>query len=78
MAAPGFVIFEAWAQVLLKSRDFLTTLHPSSISTAQPIPDVYPSLLRRWSSFRHYAFDEPESALVNQFQKPELRIRKIS
>ena len=31
-----------------------------------------------WSSFRHYAYDEPGPVLVNQFQKAELRIREVS
>ncbi|HKV80513.1 MAG TPA: transposase [Candidatus Sulfotelmatobacter sp.] len=32
----------------------------------------------RWSSFRHYAYDEPGPVLVNEPQKAELRIRTIS
>ncbi len=32
----------------------------------------------RWSSFRHYAYDEPGLVLVNEPQKAELRVRKIS
>ena len=31
-----------------------------------------------WSSFRHYAYDEPGQVLVNELQKAELHIRKIS
>ena len=31
-----------------------------------------------WSSFRHYAYDEPGPVLVNEPQKAELRIRKVS
>ena len=31
-----------------------------------------------WSSFRHYAYGEPGPVLVNETQKAELRIRKIS
>jgi putative transposase len=31
-----------------------------------------------WSSFRHYAYDEPGPVLVNEFQKAEVRIRKAS
>ena len=31
-----------------------------------------------WSSFRDYAYDEPGPVLVNELQKAELRIRKIS
>jgi putative transposase len=31
-----------------------------------------------WSSFRHYAYGEPGPALVNETQKAELHIRKIS
>ena len=31
-----------------------------------------------WSSFRHYAYDEPGPVLVNELQKAELHIRKIS
>jgi len=31
-----------------------------------------------WSSFRHYAFDESGPVLVNEAQKAELRVRKIS
>ena len=31
-----------------------------------------------WSSFRHYAYGEVGSVLVNEFQKAELRIRKAS
>jgi putative transposase len=31
-----------------------------------------------WSSFRHYAFDEPGPVLVNEPQKAELRVRKVS
>jgi putative transposase len=31
-----------------------------------------------WSSFRHYAYDEPGPVLVNEPQKAELQIRKIS
>jgi putative transposase len=32
----------------------------------------------RWSSFRHYAYDEPGLVVVHEPQKIELRIRKIS
>jgi len=32
----------------------------------------------RWSSFRHYAYGDPGPVLVNEAQKAELRIRKIS
>ena len=32
----------------------------------------------RWSSFRHYAYDEPGPVLVNEFQKAEVRTRKTS
>jgi len=32
----------------------------------------------RWSSFRHYAYDEPGPVVVNEPQKAELRVRKIS
>jgi len=31
-----------------------------------------------WSSFRHYAYGEPGPVLVNETQKAELHIRKIS
>jgi putative transposase len=31
-----------------------------------------------WSSFRHYAYDEPGPVLVNELQKAELRVRKVS
>lgn len=31
-----------------------------------------------WSSFRHYAYDEPGPVLVNQFRKAEARVRKAS
>jgi putative transposase len=31
-----------------------------------------------WSSFRHYAYGEPSSVLVNEALKAELSIRKIS
>ena len=31
-----------------------------------------------WSSFRHYAYDEPGPVLVNEFQKAEVRITKAS
>ncbi len=31
-----------------------------------------------WSSFRHYAYGEPGPVLVNEPQKAELHIRKIS
>jgi putative transposase len=31
-----------------------------------------------WSSFRHYAYDEPGPVLVNECQKTGLRIRKVS
>jgi putative transposase len=31
-----------------------------------------------WSSFRYYAYDEPGPVLVNEAQKAELRIRKVS
>ena len=31
-----------------------------------------------WSSFRHYAYDEPGAVLVNELQKAELRIRKVT
>ena len=31
-----------------------------------------------WSSFRHYAYGEPGPVLVNEAQKAELQIRKIS
>jgi hypothetical protein len=31
-----------------------------------------------WSSFRHYAYDEAGPVLVNEPEKAELRIRKIS
>ena len=31
-----------------------------------------------WSSFRHYAYDEPGSVLVNEPQKAELRVREVS
>ena len=31
-----------------------------------------------WSRFRHYAYDEPGPVLVNEPEKAELRIRKIS
>src|SRR5205807_1495455 len=31
-----------------------------------------------WSSFRHYAFDELGPVLVNEPQKAELRVRKVS
>jgi putative transposase len=31
-----------------------------------------------WSSFRHYAYGERSSVLVNETQKAELRVRKIS
>ena len=31
-----------------------------------------------WSSFRHYAYDEAGPVLVNEPDKAELRIRKIS
>jgi putative transposase len=31
-----------------------------------------------WSSFRHYAYGEPGPVVVNETQKAELRIRKIS
>ena len=31
-----------------------------------------------WSSYRHYAFEEPGPVLVNEGQKAELRIRKVS
>jgi putative transposase len=31
-----------------------------------------------WSSFRHYAHDEPGPVVVNEARKAELRIRKIS
>ena len=31
-----------------------------------------------WSSFRHYAYDEPGPVVVNEPQKAELRVRKIS
>jgi hypothetical protein len=30
------------------------------------------------SSFRHYAYDEPGPVLVNEPQKAELRIKKVS
>jgi len=32
----------------------------------------------RWSSFRHYAYNEPGPVMVNELQKAELRVRKIS
>jgi len=32
----------------------------------------------KWSSFRHYAYNEPGLVMVNEPQKAELRIRKIS
>ena len=31
-----------------------------------------------WSSFRHYAYGEPGLAVVNELQRAELRIRKVS
>jgi len=31
-----------------------------------------------WSSFRHYAYDEAGPVLVNEPEKAELRVRKIS
>ena len=31
-----------------------------------------------WSSFRHYAYDEPGPVVVNEAQRAELRVRKIS
>ena len=31
-----------------------------------------------WSTFRHYAYHEPGPVMVNEPQKAELRIRKIS
>ena len=31
-----------------------------------------------WSSFRHYAYSEPGPVMINEPQKAELRIRKIS
>ncbi len=31
-----------------------------------------------WSSFRYYAFDEPRPVVVNEPQKAELRVRKVS
>jgi putative transposase len=31
-----------------------------------------------WSSFRHYAYDEPGPVLVNEPQKAELQVRKVS
>ena len=31
-----------------------------------------------WSSFRHYAYEEPGAVLVNELKKAELHIRKIS
>ena len=31
-----------------------------------------------WSSFRHYAYGEPGAVVVNERQKAELKIRKIS
>jgi putative transposase len=31
-----------------------------------------------WSSFRHYAYGEPGPILVNETQKAELHIRKIT
>ena len=31
-----------------------------------------------WSSFRHYAYDEPGPVVVNELQKAHLRVRKVS
>ena len=31
-----------------------------------------------WSSFRRYAYDEPGPVVVNEAQRAELRVRKIS
>ncbi len=31
-----------------------------------------------WSSFRHYAYDEPGPVLINEFQEAEVRVRKAS
>ena len=31
-----------------------------------------------WNSFRHYAYDEPGPVVVNEAQRAELRVRKIS
>ena len=64
MAAPGFVVFEAWVYVLLKSREFS---HPTPMyfSTATQSADVHASQPRR-------------SVLLYIFQKAELRIRKVS
>jgi hypothetical protein len=31
-----------------------------------------------WSSYRHYAYDEPGPAMVNEQRRAEMRVRKVS
>ena len=45
-----------------------------------PHPNVAPFATLGWGfcSFRHYAFDQPGPVLVNEPQKAELRVSKVS
>jgi putative transposase len=64
-----FVVFSEWKRV-----EKLRYMHRNPVKRGLVLePEQW-----RWSSFRHYAYQEPGPVVVNEPQRAELRVRKVS
>ena len=63
-----FYDFPVWTEN--KRVEKLRYMHRNPVKRG---PEQWP-----WSSFRHYAYNEPGPVVVNEPQKSELRVRKVS